>query len=114
MGNRYSQPFLAPGQSKYLVIAIIHFTKWIEAEPLPIITIEKVRKFVWKMIICTCGIPCQLVSDKGIQFTEWRFEDLCKVLGIVQLFSSVECSQTNKLAEAGNKIILAGLKKRLE
>ena len=73
-----------------MVVAIDYFSKWIEAEPLLAITMEKVRKFIWKRIICRYGIPCQLVSDSGTQFTNWRFEDFYNELGIVQLLSSVE------------------------
>ena len=54
---------------------------------LATITTEKVRKFVWKMIICRYGIPGQLVSDNGTQFTNWWFEDFCRELEIAQLFS---------------------------
>ena len=106
-------PFsLALGQLKYLVVAIDYFTKWIEAEPLPIITTEKVRKFVQKRTICRYRVPYHLVSNNGTQFTYWRFEDFCRELGIVQLFSSVEHPQTNGLV--ANKVIIAGLKKRME
>ena len=39
------EPFsLALEQLKYLVVAINYFTKWIEVEPLPMITIEKSEK----------------------------------------------------------------------
>ena len=78
------------------------------------ITTEKIRKFVWKMMIYRYGILRQLVNDNGIQFTDWRFEDFYRELGIAQLSSSVEHPQTNRLVEAANKIILIGLKKRLE
>ena len=99
---------------KYLVVVIDYFTKWIEAEPLPTITTEKVRKFVWKRIIYRYGIPRQLVSDNGIQFTDCGFEDFYRKLGIVQFFSLVKHTQTNGLVEATNKIILVRLKKKLE
>ena len=105
---------LALRQLKYLIVTIGYFTKWIEAEPWPTITTEKVREFIWKRIVCRYGIPPQLVSDNGTQFTECRFEDFCMELGIVQLFSLVEHLQTKELAEATNQIILARLKKRLE
>ena len=105
-------PFpLALGQLKYLVVAINYFIKWIEAEPFPKIAMEKVRKFAWKRIICRYGIPSQLVTDNGTQFTNWRFEDFCRKLGIRQLFSSVEHPQTNGLVEAANKITLTRLKR---
>ena len=38
---------------EYLLSAIDYFTKWIEVEPLPMITTEKARKFVWRRIMST-------------------------------------------------------------
>ena len=97
-----------------MVVAIDYFIKWIETKPLPIIKTKKVRKIIWERIIYRYGVPCQLVTDNGTRFIDWRFEDFCKELGITQLFSSVEHPQTNGLLEAANKIILARLRKRLE
>ena len=45
---------------------------------------------------------------------DWWFENFCRELGIIQVFSSIEHYQTNRLADATNKIIIAELKKRLE
>nr|KYP74235.1 hypothetical protein KK1_006905 [Cajanus cajan] len=46
----------AKGQLKFLLVAIIYFTKWIEARPLAKITMENVQKFTWKNIVCRFGI----------------------------------------------------------
>lgn len=40
--------------------------------------------------------------------------EFCSGLNIQQIFSSVEHPQTNGLAEAANKVVLTGLKKRLD
>ncbi|KAL0456208.1 UNVERIFIED_CONTAM: hypothetical protein Slati_0960000 [Sesamum latifolium] len=62
-------PFpLAPGQRKFLLVAIDYFTKWVEAEPLARITEGEVMKFIWKNIICRFGLPRELISDNGRQF----------------------------------------------
>ena len=59
-------PFpIAPGQLKYLIIAIEYFTKWIEADPLATINARSIQKFIWKNIICHFDIPKALVSDNG-------------------------------------------------
>ncbi|KAL0449180.1 UNVERIFIED_CONTAM: hypothetical protein Slati_1474400 [Sesamum latifolium] len=51
-------PFpLAPGQKKFLLVAIDYFTKWVEAEPLARITEGEIMKFIWKNIICRFGLP---------------------------------------------------------
>ncbi|XP_025692656.1 uncharacterized protein [Arachis hypogaea] len=88
-------PFpVGPGQVKYLIVAIDYYTKWIEAEPLASISSSNCRKFMWRQVIT-------------------RFKFLTG-LGIRRRFSSVEHPQTNGQVESANKIILQGLKKRLD
>ncbi|XP_057760688.1 uncharacterized protein LOC130981070 [Arachis stenosperma] len=38
----------APGQLRYLIVAIDYYTKWIEAESLASITATQCRKFLWR------------------------------------------------------------------
>ncbi|MCH81668.1 hypothetical protein A2U01_0002459, partial [Trifolium medium] len=71
----------APGQNKYLIVAVDYFTKWIEAEPLAKISA--------------------------------KFQDFLAKIGTTQHFTSVEHPQTNGQAEAANRVILRGLKRRL-
>ncbi|RDX64827.1 Tf2-9, partial [Mucuna pruriens] len=104
----------APGQVKFLIVAVDYFTKWIEAEPVATITAERVKKFYWKKIICRFGIPAEIVSDNGTQFASKATTEFCQGLKIRQVFTSVEHPQSNGQAEAANKVILRGLRKRLE
>nr|KYP59208.1 Pol polyprotein [Cajanus cajan] len=103
----------AKGLLKFLLVAVDYFTKWIEACPLAKITMENIRKFTWKNIICRIGIPHSLVTDNGRQFIAQSFEDFLRELGIKHLSTSVEHPQTNGQAESANKVILRELKKRL-
>jgi transposase InsO family protein len=73
-----------------------------------------VEAFTIKTIICHFGIPAEIVTDNGTQFTGSQFRELLGGLQIRHHFSSVEHPQTNGQAEAANKVILNGLKKRLE
>lgn len=59
------------------------------------------------------GVPQALVTDNGTQFTDRKFQDFVAKLGTKQHFTSVEHPQTNGQAEAANKVILRGLKRRL-
>jgi len=99
---------------KYLVVAIEYFMKWIEAEPVPQITTHKVQHFVWKKIVCRFGVPKRLVSDNGTQFASQQLGKLCTELGIKQMFASVEHPQKNGQVESVNRVLLKGLKRRLE
>ena len=108
-------PFpLAVRQMKYLVVAIEYFTKWIEAEPVTQITAHIIQHFVWKNIMCRFGIPKRLVSDNGTLFASQQLGKLCTELGIKQVFASVEHSQTNEQVESANRVLLRGLKRRLD
>ncbi|XP_015933177.1 uncharacterized protein LOC107459461 [Arachis duranensis] len=108
-------PFpVGPGQVKYLIVAIDYYTKWIEAEPLASISSSNCRKFMWRQVITRFGIPETVISDNGTQFTDKKFTEFLTGLGIRQKFSSVEHPQTNGQVESTNKIILLGLKKRLD
>ena len=108
-------PFpLAIRQMKYLVVAIEYFTKWIEAEPVAQITAHKIQSFVWKNIVCRFGVPKRLVSNNGTQFASHLLKKLCEDIRTQQVFASVEHPQTNGQVESANRVLLRGLKRRLE
>jgi len=51
-------PFpVSVGQLKFIMVAIDYFIKWIEAEPLTTITVERIKRFIWKNIIYRYNIP---------------------------------------------------------
>ncbi|XP_016199941.1 uncharacterized protein LOC107640950 [Arachis ipaensis] len=108
-------PFsVGPRQVKYLLVAIDYYTKWVEAEPLASISSANCRKFMWRQVITRFGIPEVVVSDNGTQFADKKFREFLAGLGIKQRFLSVEHPQTNGQVEAANKVILHGLKKRID
>nr|XP_025635848.1 uncharacterized protein LOC112729932 [Arachis hypogaea] len=104
----------APGQVKFIVVAIDYFSKLVEAQPLAKITSQQIISFIWKNIICRFGIPQHIITDNGRQFVDQKFQAFLQVLKIRQHFASVEHPQTNELAEAANKVILHALKKKLD
>ncbi|XP_072073928.1 uncharacterized protein [Arachis hypogaea] len=65
-------------------------------------------------VITRFGILEIVISDNGTQFTDKKFAEFLTGLGIKQKFSSVEHPQTNGQVESANKVILLGLKKRLD
>ncbi|KAL8108705.1 hypothetical protein AgCh_008657 [Apium graveolens] len=108
-------PFpMATAQRKFLIVAIDYFTKWIEAKPLAKITTKQVAQFLWENIMCRYGIPRILVTDNGTQFNNEEFKKYCEENEIELRFTSVAHPQANGQAEVANRIILDGLKKRIE
>jgi hypothetical protein len=97
-----------------LVVAIDYSTKWIEAEPLAKITTKNVLCFFKRNILARFRVPALVFSDNGTQFTDQKFQDYLRNIGITQSFTSVEHPQANRLAEVANKVILRGIRRRLD
>ena len=73
-----------------------------------------VKKFMWKNIVTRFGVPDSLISDNGLQFDSRAFREFYCDLGIKNKYSTSAYPQNNGQAEAINKTILNGLKKRLD
>jgi transposase InsO family protein len=97
-----------------LITATDYFTKWIEAEPLSNIRDVDTKCFFWKNVITHFGIPWAAISDNSTQFESRLFKGFCSDLGIKNFFSSPGYPQSNGQAEASNKILLNGIKRKLE
>ncbi|GJU35197.1 reverse transcriptase domain-containing protein [Tanacetum coccineum] len=73
---RTSGPFPEePGKVKFFIVAMDYFTKWIEAKAVATITGNQVKKFMWDNIVCRFGLPREIVSDNGKQFSDNPFKD---------------------------------------
>ena len=102
------------GNKKYLLVGTDYFTKWVEAKPLANIRDVDAKRFVWKNIVTRFGVPHVLISDNGLQFDSKMFRKYCGELGITNRYSTPAYPQKNRQTEAVNKVIVSGLKKRLD
>ena len=91
-----------------------YFTKWVEAEPLANIRDVDTKNFVWKNIVTRLGVPRTLISDNGLQFDSKSFRRYYCDLGITNRYSTPGYPLGNGQVEAINKVIVNGLKKRLD
>ena len=73
-----------------------------------------VKKFMWKNIVMRFGVSNSLISDNGLQFDSRAFRKFCCDLNIKNRYSTPVYPQSNGQAEATNKAIVNGLKKRLD
>ena len=105
---------MASGQIKFLIVPIDYFTKWIEAKALKKITTKQVTQFFWENMICIYGLPRILVTDNGLQCNNEEFRKYYDGNDIDLRFTSVAHPRANGQAEIENRIILDGLKKRVD
>ena len=104
----------AKGGYKYMITATDLYTKWVEAAPILHIAADDVARFLWKYIISRLGVPYAILSDNGTQFVAKAIKKLYREHNITMKCFSVAYPQGNGQAEATNKTITRGLKKRLE
>lgn len=102
-------PFpVASEKSKVLIVAIDYFIKWVEAEAVSQITMERVCQFYWRNIICHFGLPEAIVSNNDTQFSSFSVVEFFKDLGIQNQYISVEHPEENGQAKVRNMIIYLG------
>jgi transposase InsO family protein len=53
---------------RYIVVAVDHFTKWVEAKALEEADAQSITTFIYEDIICHHGVPQILSSDRGTEF----------------------------------------------
>ena len=104
----------AIGNRRFVLVAVDYFTKLAETEALANIRDVDVKKFVWRNIVTRFRVPESLVYDNGFQFDSKVFCKFYSNLGIKNRYLTPVYPQSNGQAEATNKEIVNGLKKRLE
>ncbi|XP_048613404.1 uncharacterized protein LOC125587236 [Brassica napus] len=107
-------PLPCSRQRRFILVLTDYFTKWIEAEAYAQVTDKEVRGFVWKNIICRHGLPYEIVTDNGSQFMSGNFKEFCSKWNIRLSPSTPRYPQGNSQAESSNKLIIDGIKKRLD
>src|ERR1043165_7641800 len=100
------------GGRTHLLVALDKFTKWIEAVPITSSTALTAVNFI-KSIIFRFGVPHNIITDNGTNFTATEFKDFCEELGIKINYASVAHPQYNGQVEKANGLVCGGLKKRL-
>jgi len=89
----------------YILVIGDHFTKWIEAVPLPNIEAITVARALLDNFICRFGVPRVLLSDQGRQFESALFKELCVILGIKKTRTSPYHPQCNGMVERYNRTL---------
>ena len=97
-----------------MLVGTGYFTKWVKAKPLANIRDVDVKKFLWKNIVTRFKVPNTLISDNGLQFNSKSFRRYCYELGITNRYSTLVYPLENGQVEAVNKVMVNGLKKRLD
>ena len=83
-----------------------HFTKHVLAHVTPDQTAKTLANFLYGGYISIFGALARLLSDRGTSFTISITEELCKILGIKWLQTTLYHPQTNGLVERSHQMIM--------
>ena len=82
---------------RYLVTMLDGFTKWAEAIPVGDITAQTVAQVVLEHWVSRYGIPEQIHSDQGAQFTGTLFSEVMEMLDIKKTVTPPYNPRSNKV-----------------
>jgi hypothetical protein len=100
------------GGHVYMLVAVDKFTKWVEVAPVTTQDFTAAINFI-KSIVFRFGVPHNIITDNGTNFTSKEFKSYCASMGIKLQFASVAHPKTNGQVEKANGIICNRIKKRL-
>jgi cleavage and polyadenylation specificity factor subunit 1 len=85
-------------------------SRWVEVAPLASISaVDCAWAFMHTWVACF-GVPSQLTSDRGAQFTSALWDQLCKFLGIKHILTSAFHPASNGILERWHRSLKAALR----
>ena len=78
----------------HLLVGVDKFTKWIEAVPITGSTALTAVNFI-KSIIVRFGVPHNIITDNGTNFTAAEFQNFCQDLDVKINYASVAHPRSN-------------------
>lgn len=92
-------------RNKYIMVVTDWFTKWTEAHPIPDQSAATVARTLVNNFIVRFGCPLSILTDRGTCFESSLFQEVCQLLGITKLRTSIMRPQANAVVERFNRTL---------
>jgi hypothetical protein len=98
--EKWSLNFVGPispmsRRKNYILVCTDYVTKWVEEKSLFRATEKYVIEFIYEDIFTCFGVPCEIITDQGTQFTSKLMKELTEKYGIKHCKYSPYHSQAN-------------------
>ena len=100
---------MTPRKNKYILTFIDHFTKYVEAFPIPDQTAETCARVYATQIVTRHGTVSTLITDQGRSFVSTFFKETCRILKIRKLRTSPYHPISNGMIERLHRSLNTGL-----
>ena len=108
--KRIHADFAGPLKNTYYLIVVDSFSNWPEVMPMKkITTTATIERF--EDLFIRNGLPDEIMTDNGTQFTSHDFTEFCRNYGIKKTFSAPHYPMSNGRAERMVDIFKRSLKK---
>lgn len=96
---------------RYILVVMCYLTKWITIIPLIETSAKTIANVMLEKVFLVHGPPAELLSDQGSNFTSALFQELCKLLKIIHVKTTIFHPQSDGMVERANRSIQASLAK---
>ena len=100
---------LTPRRNRYILTFIDHYTKYVEAFPIPDQSAQTCARVYATEILTRHGTGSKLITDQGTAFMSVFFSETCKALGIRRARTTPYHPSSNGVVERLHKSLHAGL-----
>jgi transposase InsO family protein len=101
-------------RKNYILVCMDYVTKWVEIKSLFRAIEKSVVELIYEDIFTCFGVPREIVTDQGTQFTSKMMKELTEKYGNKHCKSSPYHPQANGQVESTNKVLEAILTKTVQ
>ena len=102
-----------PRKKKYILVCTNYITRWVEDKSLFRATEKSVVEFIYEEIFTQFGVPREIATDQGTQFTSKLMKELTTKYGIRHCKSSPYHPLANGQVKSPNKVLESILTKTI-
>ena len=115
LATDYLGPFpITNNGNRYILVLTDLFSKYVEVIPVPDLTAETCANKIINEFISRWGCPLSILSDQGRTYESKVFKELCRMLEVKKLRTSVRNPRCNGQAERFNQTLLKMLRAYLK
>ena len=97
--------------NRYILVISDRYSKLVRTIPLKKMTAANIAQAFVHHWVFVYGPPVKLLSDNGTQFTARFFQNVCRLLGIRNVFTTTYHPQSNGQVERFNRTLTSALRK---